>query len=184
MKTLLTAALGLMISASAFSQDTLFTRNGEVILAKVQEISATDIKYKKPSNPDGPLYVISKDEIAVIEYKNGTKDVFLYSGGQQQPAAGSNSSDPSANQGNSSGTQQPPAQVNNYYGGSSYQRPGVNVVLGMGGFWGVPYWGGGWGWYRPYYRPYYRSWGGWHGGGYYGGGWHHGGYGGHGHHHR
>lgn len=180
MKTLFISAFALLISVNAFSQDTLITRAGEVIPAKVHEINSTEIKYKKPSNPDGPLYVISKDEVAVIEYKNGSKDVFPLSGQPQQVAAGS--TDPSANQGNASGAQQPSTQVNNNYYGNP-NRPGVNLVLGMGGFWGVPYWGSGWGWYRPYYRSYYRGgWGGWHGGYGYGGGWHYGG--GHGHHHR
>ena len=47
MKTLSTTALLMITSLGAFSQDTLFTRNGEMIPAKVYEITQTDIKYKK-----------------------------------------------------------------------------------------------------------------------------------------
>ena len=49
MKTLFASALAMMISFGAFSQDTLVTRNGQVILGKVYEINQTDIKYRKPS---------------------------------------------------------------------------------------------------------------------------------------
>ena len=83
MKTLFASALAMMISFGAFSQDTLVTRNGQVILGKVYEINQTDIKYRKPSNPDGPLYTISKEDVAMIEYKNGSKDVFQTQQGQQ-----------------------------------------------------------------------------------------------------
>ncbi len=67
-------------ATGSFAQDTIYTRSGEVIPAKVYEIGATEIKYKKPSNPDGPLYVTTKEQVAVIQYKNGSKDVF-----QQEP---------------------------------------------------------------------------------------------------
>jgi hypothetical protein len=156
---------------AAFAQDTLFTRDGQVIPAKVHEITQTEIKYKKPSNPDGPLYVVSKDEIAVIEYKNGSKDVFQYAGSSQtDPSAGS--------QGTQLPSQQQQPQVNNYY---STPQPNVNLMFGlgmMGGYWGAPAWGWGYRpWHRPYYygnywgwRPHYHNYGGWHGGGY--GGWH------------
>ena len=159
MKALFCTALATTISLGAISQDTLFTRSGQVIPARVYEINQTDIKYRKPSNPDGPLYTISKDDIAVIEYKNGTKDVFQ--SGSQQDNTYSNSN--SGNNVVASASPQPSTQVYNNYYGAPAVRPGVNVVLGMGmpywggGGWG---WGGGWGgWYRPYYRPYYY--GGW-----------------------
>jgi hypothetical protein len=154
MKALLTSALVMMVSFSAFSQDTLFTRNGQVIPGKVYEINQTDIKYRKPSNPDGPLYTISKEDVTMIEYKNGTKDVFQSQRQQTTSQAQTRATDDVY----ATGTP-PQTQVNNNYYGAPVARPGVNVVLGMG----LPYWGGGWGGYRPYYRPYY--------GGYYGGGW-------------
>lgn len=164
MKTLFTSALLMMGSFSAFSQDTLFTRSGQMIPAKVYEINQTDIKYKKPSNPDGPLYSISKEDIAVIEYKNGSKDVFQTQGQSQNQSLAKPADDVYASASGAKST----TQVNNNYYGNPVPRPNVNVVLGMGvpGFgYGVPYWGG-WGWYRPYYyRPYYYGgWYGWRGG--------------------
>jgi hypothetical protein len=156
MKTLISSALLMIGSFSAFSQDTLFTRSGQVILGKVYEINQTEIKYKKPSNPDGPLYTVSKEDITLIEFKNGNKEVFQ-SGGQVSQADNTYSNN------NNSTNAAAPQVYNNYYG-SPTPRPNVNVVLGMGmgGYgYGVPYWGG-WG-YRPYYRPYRNY--------YYGGGW-------------
>lgn len=163
MKTIGMAVLGMMFSLTAFSQDILFTRSGKVIPAKVYEINQTDIKYKKPSNPDGPLYTISKEDIAVIEYKNGTKDVF--ESGEQVASVAKND--------NSYASNNATPQVNNYYTVPP-PRPAVNVVLGMG----MPYWGPTWGWYRPY-RPYYYYGRGWGGYGYHHGGYHHGHYGPH-----
>jgi hypothetical protein len=155
----------LCLSAAAFAQDEIITRNGEVIKGKVQEITQTEIKYKKTSNPDGPLYTVSKNDVAVVEYKNGTKDVFA--AGQQTQQSQQPQDDAVAANTSASSAQTPSStQVNNYYG-SPTPRPNVNVVLGMGMGMGVgyPYWGGGWGWYRPwgwggyYNRPYY-GWGG------------------------
>ncbi|MGZ3867221.1 MAG: hypothetical protein ACXVC6_00950 [Bacteroidia bacterium] len=141
MKTLLITSLILIFSFATFAQDTLFKRNGEVILGKVTEINKTDIKYKKNNNPDGPTYSIGIDDVTMIEYKNGSKDVF------QSPNISVGKTDDVY----ASGTP-PQTQVNNNYYGTPMPRPGVNVVLGMG----VPYWGPGWGWYRPFPKPYYH----------------------------
>lgn len=56
--------------------DIIALRNGGTINAKILEITQTEIKYKKASNPNGPLYSISKNEIESIEYPNGDKDLF------------------------------------------------------------------------------------------------------------
>ena len=114
------------------AQDTIYTRNGEVIPAKVYEITATEIKYKKPSNPDGPLYVTSKEDVAVIEYKNGSKDVFQLPGEDDTYATDAKKND----------------QNENY----SYERRShVSVVIAPPA---VVI--GGWGFHRPY--RFYRHW--------------------------
>lgn len=64
-----------LFSIKLFAQDTLYTVAGEKICAKVTEITDTELKYKKTSNLDGPTYVVNKNSIALIEYKNGTKEV-------------------------------------------------------------------------------------------------------------
>lgn len=151
----------LCLGAAAFAQDEIITRSGEVIEGKVQEITQTEIRYKKSSNPDGPVYTLNKSDVSVIEYKNGTKDVFTAKQAQssQDDVVAANTSSGASS---SAASSTPPSstQVNNYYG-SPAPRPNVNLVLGMGV--GAPYWGWGWynrpwGWGGGYYRPYY-GWG-------------------------
>jgi hypothetical protein len=58
------------------AQDIILKLNGEEIPAKVTEVGADEIKYKKFSNQDGPAYVMSLSEIFMIKYENGEKDLF------------------------------------------------------------------------------------------------------------
>ncbi|MDO4161273.1 MAG: hypothetical protein Q4D41_12550 [Prevotellaceae bacterium] len=61
---------------SANAQDVIVKRDGSTILSKVMEIGTSEVKYKKWSNQDGPLYAISKTELLSINYQNGEKDDF------------------------------------------------------------------------------------------------------------
>ena len=132
--------LVLLAATSAVAQDTIYTRNGETVAAKVYEITSTEIKYRKPSNPDGPLYVMSKDDVAVIEYKNGSKDVF-----QKDASGTTNSAQQNGNQVSNGNT------ATTYYAPS---RPRVNVVIAPPPVViGAPGWGY---YYRPY--RYHRHW--------------------------
>lgn len=65
-----------LYSSIGFAQDVLTKKNGEDILAKVLEVTTTEIKYKKSDNPNGPTFTILKSEVLLIRYENGTKDVF------------------------------------------------------------------------------------------------------------
>jgi hypothetical protein len=58
------------------AQDTIFMRSGEVIPAKVTEISPKEVKYKKLHMPDGPTYVQYKSDVRLIVYANGQKESF------------------------------------------------------------------------------------------------------------
>jgi len=57
------------------AQDVLFKKNGEELKVKVLEILQTEVKYKNFDNPDGPVYTISKSDVARIKYANGTDEV-------------------------------------------------------------------------------------------------------------
>lgn len=59
-----------------YAQDTIVKSNGEQIVAKILEISTTDVKYKKFIFQEGPTYVESKSNIQLIRYSNGTKEEF------------------------------------------------------------------------------------------------------------
>lgn len=70
--------LFLLIACNSYCQDTIKTRSGEVIIAKVLEINIKDIKYKKYSNLEGPIFTLDKKEVNNITFKNGEKEIFNY----------------------------------------------------------------------------------------------------------
>jgi hypothetical protein len=157
-----------LCSMRLFAQDTLYTKTGSVVNAKVVEIGQDQIKYKKASNPDGPLYVMNTSDLVLIHFKNGSKEVFSSSDGQAGNSVQNNS--PNGSNGNQ------PTVVNNYSSFPSYTRPGVNVVVAPTPYWGYNPW---WRW-GGFYRPFYGYGGYYHHG--YGGGYYHGGGGHYGHH--
>lgn len=59
----------------ATAQDTLVFRNGSRVAAILKEITPAEIRYKKPELPEGPDYVITKDVIERIIYRNGAVEV-------------------------------------------------------------------------------------------------------------
>jgi hypothetical protein len=65
----------LYISSVSFCQDVLSLKNGTEIKVKVVEIDQDFIKYKRYDNLNGPLIWISKSDVGLITYENGTKDV-------------------------------------------------------------------------------------------------------------
>lgn len=59
-----------------FSQDTIFKRNKEIVIAKILEISDSEVKYKRFDLPEGPDYIEIKSNIAIIKYSNGLTESF------------------------------------------------------------------------------------------------------------
>jgi hypothetical protein len=170
------------------AQDTIYTKNGTTIPAKVFEVTQHEVRYQKSSNLEGPIYTIDKNSVSLIEYKNGTKDVFAGDASQQNNESQTTNQTPNVDDVYNQGQPQTVITNNNYdYSSPGYYNPGVsmNFMFGMPSlFWGVPYYAGPWGgwpYYRSYYRPYwaynyYRPWNGYAWGGGYG--WRHGYYGG------
>lgn len=64
----------LLISFVSYAQDTIFKLNKEAIAAKILELNDLNIKFKKFSNLDGPLFSELKSEIHYIKYQNGSVD--------------------------------------------------------------------------------------------------------------
>jgi hypothetical protein len=56
--------------------DIITKKDGEDIPSRVIEIGELQIKYKKFSNLDGPIYSINKSDVLIIRYQNGEKDIF------------------------------------------------------------------------------------------------------------
>lgn len=72
--------------------DNIILKNGTEIKCKVEDIGLDVVKYKKCENLTGPSYSILKKDIFMIQYANGTKDVFKdVQETQQQPNTQSNS---------------------------------------------------------------------------------------------
>ena len=74
-------ALIALVTAAAYSNvisayDIIVMNNGDLINAKVEEVGPTEIKYRKASNLNGPLYKIETNTVLAINYENGEKDVF------------------------------------------------------------------------------------------------------------
>lgn len=53
------------------AQDTIVFKDKQKIIVIVKEVSLTEIQYKKLELPDGPMYIVSKNDIEKIIYKNG-----------------------------------------------------------------------------------------------------------------
>lgn len=73
-KLLLTTCI--CLAGLAYSQDQLFKKDNSKIEAKILEINQTEIKYKLFNYQDGPTIIISKNDVAMIIYQNGTHEVF------------------------------------------------------------------------------------------------------------
>ncbi len=82
---LLILLTGLFVTSVAYAQDNIVLRNGEEISSKVLEVNLTDLKYRKASNPDGPVYTAPLRDVLFIKYANGTKDTF---GPNRMPSTG------------------------------------------------------------------------------------------------
>ncbi len=76
MKRIILPVVLLLMGHAAFAQDIITKKDGAEIQAKILEINESDIKYKKFSNLEGPVYSMSISDILMIRYQNGENDVF------------------------------------------------------------------------------------------------------------
>ncbi len=76
MKKLLLVLCTLAFGLNILADDIIVLRNGNFINGKVIEVTSNQIKYKKATNPDGPLYSLEKNEVLSIKYENGDIDKF------------------------------------------------------------------------------------------------------------
>ncbi|XZF15912.1 hypothetical protein ACTHGU_07225 [Chitinophagaceae bacterium MMS25-I14] len=72
-KTLL-AALLIFTGTAVNAQDKIIKKNGDVINARVKEIGMRTVTYKRYDNPDGPDFVINRNEIDLVRFENGTEE--------------------------------------------------------------------------------------------------------------
>lgn len=69
-------SLFFLISLSGLAQDQLFKKDNSKLEVKVLEINENEVKYKLFTYQDGPTIIISKKDVAMIIYQNGTHEVF------------------------------------------------------------------------------------------------------------
>ncbi len=64
--------------SNTYSQDTIYVKNEkEPIISKIIEINSSEVKYKKFNYQDGALFIIEKNEIERINFKNGDTQTFI-----------------------------------------------------------------------------------------------------------
>lgn len=68
----------------SFAQDNIIKQDGTEIKAKILEVGSVEIRYKKTANLEGPTYTIEKNEVFMIQYANGTSDLFEKKEGQKE----------------------------------------------------------------------------------------------------
>ena len=64
-------------SLITMAQDVIVKKDGSTLLSKVVEINDVDIKYRKWSNLEGPVYSVNKSDVLSINYQNGEIDKFI-----------------------------------------------------------------------------------------------------------
>jgi hypothetical protein len=77
-----------LLSISVHAQDIITLRNGDEIRARVTEISASEIRYKRFDNLEGPTIVLPRADVFFINYENGTREIITPTsdaGGTTQP---------------------------------------------------------------------------------------------------
>ena len=65
-----------LLGSNLLAQDIITTKSGDEIKAKIIEINPKEIIYKKFDYQAGPTIIISKSDVFMIKYPNGSKDVF------------------------------------------------------------------------------------------------------------
>lgn len=75
MKRFFLLAAFLLSVFAASAQDIIVKQNGEEIQAKVEEVGVQSIRYRKFSNLSGPIYSIARNDVFMIRYESGSKDI-------------------------------------------------------------------------------------------------------------
>lgn len=70
----LIGCLMLFIGHTALAQDIIIKQDASEIKAHIEEVGDELIKYRRHSNPTGPLYSIRKTEVFMIRYENGEQE--------------------------------------------------------------------------------------------------------------
>lgn len=67
--------VGLISRIPAQAQDTIYFRTNEILVCKITEVSYSQIKYKKLSGSEGPVFILPKSDLSKIIYADGTIEI-------------------------------------------------------------------------------------------------------------
>jgi len=81
---------------AASAQDLIILRNGNIIEAKVTEISPTEIRYKRANHLDGPTVIVPVRDVLSIRYENGMTEVMNPGAGAATAAGAAGWDNPAA----------------------------------------------------------------------------------------
>ena len=77
MKRILSVSAVILFSGvMAMAQDVITKKNGDDIKAKVLEVGTSEVRYKLFEEPNGATYSLKKNDILLITYETGRKEVF------------------------------------------------------------------------------------------------------------
>ena len=75
MRPILFVIIIYLFTNTCLGQDYIYKKDHAIIKAKILEIGLENIKYKRTELPDGPTYIIRKNEVYKIRYSNGIEDI-------------------------------------------------------------------------------------------------------------
>ncbi len=90
-KPILFFLTALLVAASAEAKEILTMLNGDEIEVEIISIGSSEIQYKKASNPDGPTFTTSRDNVFFIIFPDGTKEIITDITKPQAPTQTNNS---------------------------------------------------------------------------------------------
>lgn len=78
-KNLFIIVIMIVLCRLGYGQDIINQKDGRSVEAKIIEVNDTEIKYKKHSHIEGPIYTIQKNNVKSIKYENGNIESYLSS---------------------------------------------------------------------------------------------------------
>ncbi|QCR21271.1 hypothetical protein [Pontibacter sp. SGAir0037] len=75
MKYVLVCFMLLFLLKGVNAQDTIFKQNGDEVIGRVLEITLSEVIYQHPDSAEGRKWAIPKQEVFMIRFANGTKEV-------------------------------------------------------------------------------------------------------------
>ena len=76
MKRLFALFFAIVTTICFFAQDIIVTKDAKKVEAKIEEVTPTEIKYKKANYLNGPTFVMPTKEIRSITYANGEEYIY------------------------------------------------------------------------------------------------------------